>query len=304
MGLVARVAVAECRPPESCVDPEALWLPPAATRFVGISDPGVMAPGAASGSAVLSFRLRPAVFTVPAPNRDGRDVNVISHATDVSLAARWGVGHRLELTVAAPAGLYQRGAGIKGVTSQAADAVAAFGLHDPRLGFALALPTRSSWLSAKLRFEAKLPLGSSASVATESGPVSSPSLAIQAERRGWFAGAELGARLRRADELLGLRVGSQALIALGVGRRLAEPRLTFALEAYALPSLIDSGPRASTPSEWLVSAALAPRALPALTFGAAGGGGLPLSADAAGTRLAYGVPTLRALVFVRLAPAP
>jgi OmpA-OmpF porin, OOP family len=296
-----RAAAAACQPPAACVDTEPAWLAPGARRFATLAAPDALAVGELGLTAMFTFRLRPAVLTVPAPNRDGRDVNVVSHATHVSLGARLGIGHRLELTLAAPVGLYQRGAGIKGVTSQAADAIPTQGLHDPRVGFGFALPTGSQRVAAKLRFEAKLPLGTDAATTTEPSVVGSPSLTVEGSLGGWFAGAEVGARLRRPGELYGLRVGSQASVALGLGYELAEPRITLALEAYALPSLVDSGSSAHTPSEWLLSAQLAPSLLEPFAFGLGGGGGLPLSSDVAGTRLAYGVPTLRALAFVRYA---
>jgi hypothetical protein len=299
LGALSRTAAAECQPPDACVDTEPAWLTPSAERFHTLSDTGALERGQLGVAATFAFRLRPAVLTVPAPNRDGRDVNVVRHTTDVSLGARLGIGHRLELTLVAPAGLYQRGAGIKGVTSQSADPIPAQGLHDPRLGFGFALPTAQSWLSAKLRFEAKLPFGSATSTSTEPGVVGSPSLALEAEHRGWFVAAELGARLRRPSELYGLRVGTQAACALGLGYELSEIGLGFALEAYALPSLLASRGTPHLPGEWLLGAWLGPRPSLPLSFGLAGGGGLPLSSEVAGTRLAYGVPTLRALAFVR-----
>lgn len=295
--LLCRAAAAECQPPEGCVDPEPLWLTPSSGHFQAISSPEALAASRLQLGASLGFRLQPAVLTVPSPNRDGRDVNVVSHATDLSLAARLGVGHGLELTLIAPAGLYQRGAGIKGVTSQDGGTIPAQALHDFRLGFGFALPQGPRWLTTKLRFEAKLPVG--AVSATEAGPVASPSVALQAERGGFFGGGELGLRLRQPSELFGLRVGSQAAVALGVGYQLDAPRLSFTLEAYALPSLITHG---STSAEWLAAVAFSPRRLRGFSLGVAGGSGLPLSEDAAGTHLAYGVPTLRSLIFAHLTP--
>jgi hypothetical protein len=247
------------------------------------------------------FRLRPAVVTVPAPNREGRDVNLISHAMTWSLGARVGIGNRLELTALA-AGLSQRGAGIKGVTSQSAPAIDSPVLLDPRIGFGYSLAPPLRQIGAKIRFEAKLPLGNAEALAGESSFVASPSFVISSRAGGAFVSLELGARLRRPSELFGLRVGSQALVALGVGYEFARPRLAFALEPYLLPSLIDSGRRRYLPAEWLFSTRFAPRFLGNLALGAGFGGALPLWGDDDGHG-GFGAPRFRALAYVRLAPS-
>ena len=206
----------------------------------------------------FTYRLRPAVLNVPAPNQDGRDVNLIKDALSWSLTARLGIGNRLELTALA-AGLSQRGAGIKGVTSQAAPAIDSPALQDPRVGFGYSLNTSGRHLGVKLRFEAKLPLGNAEAFAGERSFVASPSIALSTKLGGRFGGVELGARLRRPSNLFGLRVGSQALLAAGGGYQLARPRLSFALELYVLPSLIDSGSYGYLPAEWLLTTRFAPR---------------------------------------------
>jgi hypothetical protein len=292
--MVARGAEADCAPPSGCVDAEPLWLSPSAGAFATISEPKAADRGALAAAATLGFRYRPAVLNVPAPNRDGRDVNVLRHATDLSLAARFGLGNRLELTLLLPAGLYQRGAGIKGITEQAAPAIPVASLHDPRVGFGFGLAERGAF-GAKLRFEAKLPLGSRESSGGENSLVASPSLALAARSSGFFAGAELGLRLRRPAELFGTRVGSQASLAAGVGYALARGRVQLSVEAYVLPSLVDAGDRRYLPAEWLGSLRWAPGK--SWAFALRGGSALPLSGDGGGSSVAYGVPAFRALVF-------
>jgi hypothetical protein len=297
--LVRPALAADCGAPAACVDAEPLWLSPAAARFATISD--VAAPDASKLGLSLTggFRLRPAVVTVPAPNRDGRDVNLMRHASDASLGLRWGLGNRLELTVLVPAGLYQRGAGIKGVTDQAAPAIPTTTLRDPRLGFGFAL-LGNERLGAKLRFEAKLPLGNSSALGGEQSLVASPSLALGTSWGGFFGGAELGARLRRPATLFGARIGSQARLAAGIGYELRGPRLSLSGELYLLPSLVGSGKPRQLPAEWLATLSWAPRGLRRVSFGLGAGSGLPVSGD--GTS-AFGVPSFRGLAFVRLSPA-
>ena len=297
-----RPAFADCGTTRSpCVDAEPLWQSPAAVRLTTVSDTAAPAPGKLALGSSLTFRLRPAVLNVPAPNEEGRDVNLVEAALGLTLAARVGIGDRLELTALA-AGLSQRGAGIKGVTSQSAPGIASPTLEDPRLGFGYSWPTRTHRFGAKLRFEAKLPLGNANAFAGERSFVASPSLALSTNLGHLFGGLELGARLRRPSDLFGLRVGSQALLAAGGGYELAGPRLSFALELYVLPSLIDSGSYGYVPAEWLASTRLAPRLFGKVSLGLAAGGGLPLSTGIGAARLGFGLPSFRGLLFVRLTP--
>nr|MDQ2646548.1 hypothetical protein [Myxococcota bacterium] len=125
-------------------------------------------------------------------------------------------------------------------------------------------------------------------------------------------GAELAARLRSAQSLGTLRSGSQLYAALAAALR-PSPSFVFSLEAFALPSLIDSeSARArelglelrSLPAEWLVSAAWLPEA--SLRLSAFGGSGLPLSRESAPgvTRSFYGPtsPELRCALELRYSP--
>ncbi len=276
------------------VDAEPLWLPPAPDRLLYVSSAAPTAPGMWSLSLAGLFRLHPAIITVPAPNRHGRDINVIRHATDASLGGSIGIGNRLELTWVLPAGLYQRGAGIKGVTHQRAEAIPTTTLHDPRIGFGYALPWRSRVFAAKIRFEAKLPLGNEEALSGEKSAVAAPSVALSANTGGFFGGAEMGARFREPSNVFGVRVGSQLLVAGGVGYELPKPKIAIAVQAYLLPSLVDTGTQRYLPAEWLASLRWA---LGAVSFGIAGGGGLPVSGDAGGSSLAFGVPSFRGSLF-------
>jgi hypothetical protein len=300
--LLAHPAFAECGARTApCVDAEPFWQSPAAVRLNAVSDTGALPAGKLALGTSFTYRLRPAVLNVPAPNQEGRDVNLIKDALSWSLTARLGIGKRLELTALA-AGLSQRGAGIKGVTSQAAPAIDSPSLQDPRVGFGYSLNTSSPHLRAKLRFEAKLPLGNAEAFAGERSFVASPSIALSTKLGGLFGGVELGARLRRPSNLFGLRVGGHALFAAGGGYELARPRLSFALELYLLPSLIDSGSYRYLPAEWLLTTRFAPRLFGNFSLGVGGGGGLPLSSDLGGALLGFGVPSFRGLFYVRLTP--
>jgi hypothetical protein len=299
--LCAPQALAECRPHAPCVDAEPLWLSPSALRFSVVSDTRALPAYKLGLGLAFTLRWRPAVLNVPSPNQGGRNVNLVSHAEATALTARWGIGNGMELTALA-AGLSQRGAGIKGVTSQSAPPIDSPALQDARVGFGYALNTGSPRWSAKLRFEAKLPLGNALALAGETGFVASPSLAFSFQQGGLFAGLELGARLRNPTNFFGLRVGSQASLAAGIGYELSALPLAFALELYALPSLIDSGTNAYLPAEWLYTTRFGPKLFGDFSLGLGAGSGLPLTATTGGANLGFGLPSFRGLAYVRYAP--
>lgn len=280
-----------------------MWLTPSAGPFAFVSQTSAVRLGQLAASSSLSFRLKPAMLDVPAPNADGRQISLIRQATDLWFGARGGIGQGMELTLSLAAGLYQRGAGIKGVTHQSAPPIAAQSVHDPRVGFGYALPLVSPRFGAKLRLEVKLPLGNRSALAGEEGLVVSPTCAARTTIGGWFAGAELGVRLRRPQLFFGTRVGSQAMVAAGTGYAFEHPRLTFSAELYALPSLIASGATRYVPAEWLASARFSPGRWSKLTFGLGGGSGLPWSETQGNAHFGFGVPQLRALSFVSWTPA-
>jgi hypothetical protein len=298
VGLSAATARAECRAPFApCVDAEPLWQNPSAGQLVTVADTRALEPGQISVTGSAMGRLRPAVLNVPSPSREGRDVDVVARSLAYGLTLRIGIGNRLELT-ALGGGLSQRGAGIKGVTSQVAPPIESPALRDARFGFGFALPMPQRF-GAKLRFEAKLPVGSAEALAGEEGPVAAPSLAVSTSAGGWFGGLELGTRLRRPTEFFGARIGSQATVALGGGYTWRSLGLSAALEAYALPSLVAGGSNSYLPAEWLGSVRFAPRPSGPLSLGLSAGTGIPLTSDDAGAHLAFGVPSFRALLQLR-----
>lgn len=291
-------ARADCAAPNApCVDAEPLWQSSSARRLLIVADAPTLPRGAVALGLSTGFRYRPAVLTVPSPNQTGRDINLVRSSLDAEIAARFGLWRRWELTASLPAGLDQRGAGIKGATAQQAPPIARAALHDGRIGFGVELPAPPRLL-AKVRFEAKLPLGSSESLAGERSAVASPSVALSSRGGGFFWGAELGARLRRPSELFGLRLGSQAVLAVGAGYALPRPQLSFAVETYLAGSLIPSGVTRFMAAEWLSSARFAPQHSP-WSLGLGGGSGLPVSGSGS---FAFGVPALRLLAFVRYVP--
>ena len=286
-----------------CVDAEPLWLPAGGGPFQTLPNTQATPAGEMAVELGVMLRLRPALLLAPAPNREGREVKAVGFAADGSLGWSLGLGGRWELSGAMPLGLYQSGAGIKGVTYQQAPPVARAAVRDPRFGLGYALLNGAGELGAKARLELKVPLGDPDALASEATPVLCPTVALALRRTGWLLGAELGARLRGSSTVFGSRIGSQGFIALGIGYELAPPRVSFALEAYALPSLVAPGDTLYLPAEWLGSVSYSPASEPELSFGIGAGTGLPISRNDAGESFAaFGVPALRGFAFAQFAP--
>jgi hypothetical protein len=162
---------------------------------------------------------------------------------------------------------------------------------------------RAPGLAARL--EVSPPSGDRSQFAGERSGVWIPSISADYRIGRAFAGAELGMRIRPVTELLGARIGTQLVAALGLGYDIFPAnRLAVLLEAWALPSWVDQfdpqGARTggvTTPAEWQLSLRAAPFGLRDLSMQAGGGGTLPLSSDAAVT-----APRFRFVLGVRWAP--
>jgi hypothetical protein len=132
-----------------------------------------------------------------------------------------------------------------------------------------------------------VPAGDDALLAGERGWVVAPKLTLHAELGEFGALAELGARLRKATELGGFRVGHQLSAALGAYYAVVpNDALVLTAEAMALPVVTaqprrdyDDGSRAVdarlVPAQWWAGLATRLAADTWLRVGA--GGGLPLS---------------------------
>jgi hypothetical protein len=186
---------------------------------------------------------------------------------DVTLGATVGLLPGLELGIAAPLVLSQSGSGVSAGTSVQADDISGVALRDPRaaIGFDL-FDVRGDELrlSSKATYTLGIPLGNETVFAGERGVVNAPQVAVIARWQRFTFGTALGLRLRAPVRLADARVGSQLATALGVAiDALEKRRLTLALEAWAMPSLVSQGyvtaggtqvESNQVPAEWLVSA--------------------------------------------------
>jgi hypothetical protein len=185
--------------------------------------------------------------------------------------------------------LRQSGSGPGGLQSQSGASLPTSAVRDPRIGLSFA----ALWLpgfTLALRADVALPFGDLDAYASAGAMTGAPSAVARLEAGPVTVGAELGARLRPTIELGTLRQGSVLYAALGASVRLS-PSLQLSLEAFALPSLVEStSARArelgvevrSLPAEWLGAV----RFLPAsrVTLSLAAGCGLPLSTETVGSR--------------------
>lgn len=310
----------DCDPPSgvsTCVDANALWHPPGRPELVAIAPAEPTPSGAFAFGAVADYASRPIVLVAASPDPEGREIRVVDHRLDLSLTWAYAPSERLELTLVTPMVLHQTGAGAEGVTSQSAPPIARTAARDPRVGAGYALPIPkalrdSTGLGVKARAELALPLGDELVYAGEQSFVLAPSVAASMATGRFFAGSELGARLRETVHVAGASLGPQLVAALGAGIHiLSEQRLSLSAEAALMPTLAAQdrarGDALLVPAEWLAALRSAPFSDPALLLQLGGGTGIPLSSEARADGstdhyLGLGTPRFRFVLAVRYAP--
>lgn len=298
-----------------CVNDDVLWPHAGPSRFVAVGGTETVAAGQISFGLLTSYLNRPVVLATRLGSAE-TDQYAINDQVNGTFLWAYGVSDRLELDLAVPLTFGQGGTGLAPITG-------GYGLKDTavrdlRFGFAYALvphprvgPAEGEWgLAARL--EVSAPTGDSDQFAGERSGLFVPSLAGDWRHGRLFAGAEVGARLRPTTEVLGARVGTQLVTAVGAGYDILPKRdlLTAALEAWALPTFAEqhdlsyqngiyvSTPDGKhiTPAEWQLSVRTAPMRGGDLSVQAGGGGGIPLG-DAGIT-----TPRFRFTLGVRWAP--
>lgn len=251
----------------SCVDTNPLWLPNGGSDFASVDTTAAQRPRTATAALSSQYAHKPILLTAPGPDPYGTEIEAVGHVLDVTLGATVGVLPRLELGIAAPLVLSQSGSGVSAGTSAQTDDISGVALRDPRaaVGFDL-FDVRGDELrlSSKASYTLGVPLGDETAFAGERGLVNAPQIAVVARWQRFTFGTALGLRLRAPVQLADARVGSQLTTALGLAvDALEKRRLTLALEAWALPSLVSQGHITAggtqvdgsyVPAEWLVSA--------------------------------------------------
>jgi OOP family OmpA-OmpF porin len=282
-----------------CINDDALWPHAGPAHFVAVGSAETVAQGHIGFGLVTSYLSRPVVLELVSPGpSQGSTASVVDDQVNGSFLWSYGVTRRLELDLALALTFGQGGTGLAPVTGGAGLKDTA--VRDTRFGFAYAIVghERAAIDGAKLdgwglvaRFEVSAPTGDRDQFAGERSGVFVPSVAGDYRSGHWFAGAELGARIRPITQLEDARIGSQLVTALGAGYDiLPHEWLAVAVEAWALPTFV-------TPGEWQLSIRSAPLRRGDLALQLGGGGGLPFGGD-----LAITTPRFRFTLGLRWAP--
>jgi OOP family OmpA-OmpF porin len=297
----------------TCVNADNLWPHPGPQVFATVGGVDTVEPGHFAFALVTDYQSRPIVFNNPL-GAGSSPAYAIDNQVNGNFLWAIGLTRRLELDFALPITFAQSGSGAAPVTGSNVP-LHDTAIRDIRFGFAYQLaphltadPQHGFGLTA--RFEVSAPNGDRDQYAGDSTAVFSPSLAADYRAGRWFAGLELGVRIRPDEQVEGAVVGPQATIALGVGYDLLkrEKLLSVMLEARSLPSFATQddapvpgfAPRSNStvlaPTEWMLSARSSPFATEDLSI-TLGGGGALTSGEAAFT-----APRFRFLLGLRYAP--
>jgi hypothetical protein len=278
----------------TCIAADTFWAHPAPGPFSFVAPADTLASGAIAAGLTATYVARPIVLDVPSADPAGAEFEAVASQLDATLLGAYGVAPGIEADVALPVTLARSGVGVSPLTDQRTTALSGSSFGDVRAGAAFRMlrapPEQGLGFRVAARLDLALPTGDKQAFAGERTLVVAPAVSGVLESGRWFAGAELGARLRGANDLAGSRVGSQLLVALGAGASLLDQgALSVQIEAIALPTtaaqhqlgyVAASGQRevvgsgtALVPAEWLLSL----RALftPSISANAGAGGALP-----------------------------
>ncbi|HEY4119599.1 MAG TPA: hypothetical protein VGM56_17140, partial [Byssovorax sp.] len=252
--------------PSTCIDADELWPHAGAGPFFSIGATSTTPTGRLAFGVVTSWESEPVGLRIASADPHGTTFFAVEDAVDVTLLFAVGVTDRLELTVAAPMTVVQRGAGLAPYDGRDEDLTRS-ALRDVRLGLALALVrprADGTGFGLAARFEFASPTASSSAFAGSGTVTYAPTLTASYRYGRVLASAEAGARARGVTDFGSTRVGSAASAELGVAVDVLRKKLgTVALEAFALPSLVSQRPsevdasdgaaHASVPAEWIAS---------------------------------------------------
>ncbi len=271
---------------------ENLWPHAGPQRFATVGGVETVEPGKFGFALVTDYQSRPITFNVPAPGPGGTAQYAIDNQVNGNFLWAVGVTRRLELDVALPVTFGQDGSGaapITGSNVQLHDTA----MRDLRFGAAVQIVPRTALapngaFGLTARFEVSAPTGDRDQYAGDATAVFVPSLAADYRNGRFFAGLEVGGRIRPDAQVLGQNVGPQATAALGIGYDLL-PRtklLGVMVEARALPTFasqyVATGPSGAettsstmlVPAEWMLALRSSPLASDDVSITLGGGGGL------------------------------
>lgn len=240
-------AHADCVPRthlSTCIDADTLWPRPGPGYFGFVGGTDTTAAGQAGFGVVTTYAARPLILMAPTTQPTGTEVAAVDDLWDATFLFSLGLTDRIELDAALPITLGRNGTGVSALTSQTPASLPRATMRDVRFGATFALAPRArefpgNAFGVATRFEIALPTGDETSFAGDRSLVGIPSVAADYRQGVFMVGGELGARLRETAELVGSRVGSQVVVALGIGAQLRDAdKLSLHLEAMALPTLV------------------------------------------------------------------
>jgi hypothetical protein len=299
-----------------CINDDTLWPHAGAARFAAVGSTETIAPGQIGFGLLTSYLSRPIILDIASPAPPGSQQYAIDDQVNGTFLFSYGVSRRLELDMALPVTFGQGGTGLAPLTGGLGLKDTA--MRDMRFGFAYAVVTHAppsqgapqpDGLGVAARFEMSAPTGDDQQFAGERSGVYVPSVVADFRQGKLFTALEIGARVRPITELVGARVGTQLLAAVGVGYDIL-PRdlLSATVEAWALPSFVEqhdlqtptaSVPNGKTiaPAEWQLSVRTAPLLGRDVAIQAGGGGAIPFGSETFIT-----TPRFRFTLGVRWAP--
>ncbi len=303
----------------TCFDADNLWPHAGAGRLQSVGATETTAPKQVSFGLVTTYLRKPVVLRASSTNPSGTDIPAVDHAIDANFLWAYGITSNLEASAVLPVALYRTGSGVSSFASSTARELPKTSVRDLRLGLAYAIVPRDrafpgSHYALTARFEASIPTGDQEWFAGAQTPVWVPTIVGDYRRGGWFAGLELGARLRKTTDLAGARVGSQGFAALGLGRDiLPQEKLSAMVEAFALPVFTSqttlhrdaatqdvaalSSSSKLIPAEWMATVRTAPTQDGDVSFSLSAGTAMPVTANSSVT-----APAWRMVLGARYAP--
>jgi hypothetical protein len=231
----------------TCINDDTFWPHAGPAQLLTVGATETTAKGQVGFGFVTSYLSRPIVLHMPAPGPSGTDEYAINDQVNGNFLWSYGVTNQLELDVVLPITFGQGGAGASPITG--GKGISDTATRDLRFGFAYAIVPRARvdaqtaserggagglW-ALTARAEVSAPTGDADQFAGEGRAVLIPSVAADLRSGQFFGGVELGARIRPTAEIVGARVGSQLLGAIGAGYDVvAKDVLALAIEARAL----------------------------------------------------------------------
>jgi OmpA-OmpF porin, OOP family len=324
---IARTAAAGCDAPvvSPCIDSDTFWPHAGPSLFMNVGGTETVAADRIAFGLVATYLSRPIVLHVPSPGSAGSDRPAVDNEVNATFLFAYGVTDRLELDLALPVTIFQDGAGVSpllGCGGTVSCSVPATATRDMRFGATytfLKRPKKHPWrhdasgFGLAARFETSAPTGDENAFAGERAAIFIPSISLDYRSYRFFAGAEVGVRIRPTTDFAGARIGTQGMVSAGVGLDLLKRHdlLAVTAEARVLPVFteqadVSQGPNGLqssangafiTPAEWMVSARTAPFEGGDLTLQLGVGGWLPTSGFAPAT-----APRFRAALGLSFAP--